>query len=73
MRLPLSGIFIYQNKVNFPVEFLPSENDPHLKYIDVLKNNESADCVIVVVPDNLHFEIVENRLKILKTYKRLLK
>ena len=53
----------YQNKVNFPVEFFPSGNDPHVKYIDILKNNESADCVIVVVPDNLHFEIVENCIK----------
>ncbi len=50
------------NNVEYPVEFLPSEKNPDADYFSVLKKNKKALCVIVVVPDNLHFEIVKNCL-----------
>ena len=50
------------NNVDYPVEFLPSEKNSDANYISVLKKNKKAHCVIVVVPDNLHFEVVKNCL-----------
>ena len=50
------------SKINFKVTFYPNKNNKKQTYKNILKNEKNLSCTIVVVPDHLHFQVVNECL-----------
>ena len=50
------------SKINFKVTFYPNKNNKKQTYKNILKNEKNLSCAIVVVPDHLHFPVVNECL-----------
>ena len=50
------------SKINFKVSFYPNKNNKKITYKDILKNEKNLSCAIAVVPDHLHYQVVNECL-----------
>lgn len=49
----------HKTGVSLPISFMPEKSDSKQSYKNIIENLNKSSCVIVAVPDHLHYEIIK--------------